>query len=216
MVRLDSVTIVDKALVREELSVASGRRSIAQLQAGKSYPVEFEKKGGGTLYYGLKVNFFPKGNAAGSDEGLAVLKSVGLVDTTLPASGTYPAGSVLQVQLTVVTNRSRTFVVIDDPLPAGFETINDKFKTSASWDRSIAEDENNFWQWWRQFPFNNAELRDDRVVIFADDLPLGSYTFTYYVRATSPGFFSMPATRAECMYEPEVFGQSSSTSVRIK
>lgn len=216
VVRLDSVTIVDKRLVRQELSVASGSYPLSQLQTGRSYQIELEKKGRSTLYYGLKMNFYPKGDAVGSDEGLAILKTVKLVDTTLTVSEYYPAGSVLKVQLTVVSNRTRTFVVIDDPLPAGFESINDKFKTSASWEHTMGNDDSDIWQWWRQFPFNNVELRDDRVVLFADDLPLGSYTFTYYVRASSRGSFSMPATRAECMYEPEIFGQSSSKSVRIE
>jgi len=34
-------------------------------------------------------------------------------------------------------------------------------------------------------------------------------------RATTPGVFVAPPTRAEQMYEPEVFGRSASTTVTI-
>jgi hypothetical protein len=152
----------------------------------------------------------------GNDEGLAVLKTVSVVDTTLARSGSYPFGCVLKVDLTIVTNNTRTFVTVDDPLPAGFEAINDKFKTTASWEHTIDNDESEIQRWWRQYPFNYVELRDDRVVLFADDLPVGSHTFTYFVRAASRGTFSMPSTRAEGMYEPEVFGRTSSKPITIQ
>ncbi|MCX6145307.1 MAG: Ig-like domain-containing protein [Ignavibacteriales bacterium] len=216
VVRLDSVIMVDKQLVRQKLSVASGSYPLSQLKVGRDYPIQFEKNGRGTLYYGLRMNFYPKGNTVGADEGLAVLKTISVVDTLLARSSSYPLGSILKVQLTVIANKTRTFIVIDDPLPAGFEAINERFKTTASWDRDIDDEKSEFQRWWRQFPFSNVELRDDRVVLFADDLPAGSHTFTYFVRTTSRGTFSLPSTRAEGMYEPEIFGRTSSQLITIQ
>jgi uncharacterized protein YfaS (alpha-2-macroglobulin family) len=216
VVRLDSMIMIDKQLVRQKLSVASGSYPLSQLRVGRDYPIQFEKKGRGTLHYGLKMNFYSKGKIIGADEGLAVFKTVSVVDTLPAGSGSYPLESVLKVHLTVVTNKTRTFIVVDDPLPAGFEAINERFKTTASWDRDVGDDESEIQKWWRRFIFNNVELRDDRVVLFADDLPAGSHTFTYFVRAVSRGTFSMPSTRAEGMYEPEIFGRTSSQSITIQ
>jgi uncharacterized protein YfaS (alpha-2-macroglobulin family) len=42
------------------------------------------------------------------------------------------------------------------------------------------------------------------------------HTFTYLARVTSFGTFAMPSTRAEGMYEPEVFGQTSSQVITIR
>ena len=53
------------------------------------------------------------------------------------------------------------------------------------------------------------ELRDDRLYLFAQDLPAGTYSYEYYVRATTPGTFShLPAIASE-MYFPENFGRTS-------
>ncbi|HET6271415.1 MAG TPA: hypothetical protein VFG32_00385, partial [Bacteroidota bacterium] len=65
-------------------------------------------------------------------------------------------------------------------------------------------------------PFNHKEMYDDRVQLFADYLPAGVHTFTYMARATSYGKFQMPSTRAEGMYEPEVFGQTSSRVIIVE
>jgi uncharacterized protein YfaS (alpha-2-macroglobulin family) len=59
-------------------------------------------------------------------------------------------------------------------------------------------------------------MYNDRAMFFADYLPANVYTLTYLVRATSYGTFAMPSTRIEGMYEPEVFGQTGSTSVTIR
>ncbi|MFT5269224.1 MAG: hypothetical protein ACI88C_002668, partial [Acidimicrobiales bacterium] len=37
----------------------------------------------------------------------------------------------------------------------------------------------------------------------------------YVARATTPGTFVTPPTRAEQIYEPEVFGRSASTTVTV-
>jgi uncharacterized protein YfaS (alpha-2-macroglobulin family) len=44
----------------------------------------------------------------------------------------------------------------------------------------------------------------------------GVYTYDYVARATTPGTFVTPPTKAEEMYAPDVFGRSSSDLVIIE
>ena len=41
------------------------------------------------------------------------------------------------------------------------------------------------------------------------------YRFRYLARATSPGSFVVPPSRAEEMYAPEVFGRTSASAVNV-
>ncbi|MCA9797625.1 MAG: hypothetical protein KC910_37705, partial [Candidatus Eremiobacteraeota bacterium] len=66
------------------------------------------------------------------------------------------------------------------------------------------------------YTFNHFENYDDRVLLFADGLAAGEYTYEYLIRARLPGEYSMPATKVEQMYHPEVFGTTSSQTVKIR
>ena len=53
------------------------------------------------------------------------------------------------------------------------------------------------------------ELRDDRLFLFAQEVQPGTYTYEYYLRATTPGIFShLPAIASE-LYFPENFGRTA-------
>jgi uncharacterized protein YfaS (alpha-2-macroglobulin family) len=74
-----------------------------------------------------------------------------------------------------------------------------------------------YWnRWYALFAFDHTELRDERVAAFAERLPAGVYEYTYLARATTPGRYLAPPTRAEEMYAPELFGRSASTHVTVE
>lgn len=70
------------------------------------------------------------------------------------------------------------------------------------------------WPWWSWYEHEN--LGDDRVEAVAGYLPGGIYEYDYIARATTPGEFVVPPTRAEQIYAPEVFGRSASTTVVVE
>jgi alpha-2-macroglobulin len=113
---------------------------------------------------------------------------------------------LIKVTVSVVVYQDRHFVAVEDPLPAGFEVVSTTFATSAS-----KPDESGR----VSIAFNHTETYDDRVSLFADYLPAGIHTYTYLVRALHAGTYVMPSTRAECMYEPEVFGCTQSDRIQI-
>jgi len=187
--------------------------ALSELVQGAEYPIDITKKGPGRLYYTIRMNYYPKGESRAKEEGFSITKSVQPVEGPMAADGSFIAGSVARVKLTISTNQERNFVVVDDPVPAGFEIINTSFQTSGT---DLRREERAEGGWWWSNPFRHRELYDDRALFFADYLPANVHTLTYLVRATSYGRFSMPSTRIEGMYEPEVFGQTGSAEVKIR
>ena len=187
--------------------------SLSELVPGTEYPIDILKNGAGRLYYTIRMNYYPKAESKAKEEGFSVMKKIEPVEKSQGGQSGFIAGSVAKITLTVSTNQERNFVVIDDPIPAGFEIINTSFHTSGT---DLRQEERSSGQWWWSNPFRHREMYNDRAMFFADYLPANVYTLTYLVRATSYGTFAMPSTRIEGMYEPEVFGQTASTSVKIQ
>ena len=66
------------------------------------------------------------------------------------------------------------------------------------------------WYRWYYNPWDQVELRDDRLVLRASRLPRGVHEYVYYARATTPGDFFVAPAHAEEAFFPEVFGRSDS------
>jgi uncharacterized protein YfaS (alpha-2-macroglobulin family) len=67
-----------------------------------------------------------------------------------------------------------------------------------------------------QASWYRRELRDDRVLFFVDQMPAGLYHYRYLARATTLGRFVVPPTRAEEMYQPEVFGRTAASTLEVR
>ena len=70
--------------------------------------------------------------------------------------------------------------------------------------------------WWWGTWYEHEQLRDDRAEAFTTFLPAGTYTYSYVARATTPGTFVVPPTRAEEMYAPETFGRTATDRVIVE
>ena len=60
--------------------------------------------------------------------------------------------------------------------------------------------------WWY---FGHTDVRDEKVALFAERLPAGTYEYTYQMRASVAGEFQVLPAHAYQMYFPEVFGRSA-------
>ena len=107
-------------------------------------------------------------------------------------------GDVIRVDLTIIAPNDLYFVVAEDPLPAGAEAIDTGLATTSlvAMDPSLTRvsrasgggdlyEYPYYWSWWRWY--SRSELRDEKVVLFADFLPKGTYEYSYTMRATLPG-----------------------------
>jgi hypothetical protein len=120
------------------------------------------------------------------------------------------------VTLKVILPQESLFVVLEDPLPAGFEAVNPAFLTESEEQQKQLDalSSSRGWRrWWQGF--NHIEMHDDRVLLFANSLTPGIHTHRYLVRALTYGTFTAPGTKIEEMYSPEVFGRSSELKIHI-
>ncbi len=191
-------------------------------QEARELPLQIKKKGSGTLYYGARLTYAPLRPAAARDEGIAVVKRIEPLDRLEERSAQAPAGvragSLVVVTIEVAVPQESLYVVINDPLPAGFEAVNPSFITESEEAARRLEEVIRAYQpesarWWSGF--NHIEMHDDRVLLFADSLSPGLHTHRYLARALNFGAYVLPGTRAEQMYAPEVFGRSQEALVKV-
>jgi len=116
--------------------------------------------------------------------------------------------------------------VIDDPMPAGLEPVDSTLATSAASlqvpgeagedDDSSADPSDAIaaGSGWATADYHR-EMHDDRVLTFVEHMPAGMYHYRYLTRATTLGTFVVPPTKAECMYEPEVYGRNGASHLEI-
>ncbi|MBI3074150.1 MAG: hypothetical protein HYY84_18735 [Deltaproteobacteria bacterium] len=183
------------------------------------------KDGPGRLYYRLGLKYAPASlKLPPEEQGFAVSRVYEPVEgpetVRRDDSGVWhiKAGANVRVRLTIVVPDRRHFVAVDDPLPAGLEGVNLTFQTTAQGHRAKLQHKTyDFWRsYYALWAFDHKEMRDDRVVLFADMLPAGVYEYTYLARATTYGRFVTPPLKAEEMYAPEVFGRNGTDIVVVE
>jgi len=177
--------------------------------------------GPGRLYYTahLKV-YLPVEEIEPLNRGVIVSRQytradcVPTEDEPCPEVSEARVGDVIQAKLTIIAPHDLYYVVVEDMLPAGAEAIDTSLDTSSLLERSPAlrrqVDWGGFWYdfyWWWWNWYSRSELRDEKVVLFADVLAAGTYEYTYTFRAVLPGEYQVIPTFANEFYFPEVFGR---------
>jgi len=177
--------------------------------------------GSGTLYYTADLALaLPVEQLEAESRGITIERRVCRV-TTLdrggddepcePVTSARP-GDLVEVRLTVIAPRARTYVVVEAPYPAGMEPVDPTLLTEqqdAEPTLGMAGE-----PWWQR-TFDYAELRDERAVFYATRLDPGVHEARFYLRAAVPGDYQvLPATASE-MYFPEVWGRTAGAGFTI-
>ena len=102
------------------------------------------------------------------------------------------AGQKTRVALELHARDPLAYVVVEDPLPAGFEVVEDS----------------------AQGDFDRFERRDNRAVFFFSKVN-GKMPVSYVIRAVHPGTFRALPTFAAPMYEPALWGRGESAPFTI-
>ncbi|HEX4013876.1 MAG TPA: Ig-like domain-containing protein [Candidatus Cybelea sp.] len=128
------------------------------------------------------------------------------MDLTTPAQPlNVPAGRVFDVGVRTIVDHPVDRLVIEDPLPAGFEAVDTSFRTTL---QAIVP-QSDSWQ------IDATQIYSDRVVAYAQHLDPGVYDIHYLVRSVTPGTFAWPGARAYLQNAPEQFGRSASTKLEV-
>ena len=228
-----TVSLGSETLVRNSFSGRSTnavtreiplRDLAARLPAGTTSPVQFEKRGEGTLFYTARLRYAVSDLVQSLlDNGIAISRTYApFVDGNGGASSTtFKAGDLVRVTLRLSLTQERRFVAVTDPLPAGFEPVESWFATTAAdlakvQDDQGEPDENRWRFWWQRGGFEHVERHDDRVLLFGTRLSEGEHEFSYIARAITAGTFRTAPAHAEQMYEPEVFGRTATSTIEVR
>ncbi|EKD42195.1 MAG: ras GTPase protein [uncultured bacterium] len=176
--------------------------------------ITFSKKGEGILHYVMDLEYARKKHVFSIDNGMTVGKR--FENTKGEPVKSYQAGELYAVRVNMVFEVDAYNVALEDSLPAGFEPVDPNFNGTPSTYLNKASQEGVTENWSFEYLVSAVERRDDRMLVFADYVPAGSYDYVYYVRATTSGHYSIPASRVGEMYAPEIFGQSISGEIEVK
>ncbi len=226
------VALGDQELMRQEFrgrstESVSKQTAMNQLAAMASspaaQPLTFTREGAGTLFYTARLRYAADQLFQdGLDNGFRIERSYSpyVEDRAAPPATSFKAGDLVRVTLKLDLTKERRYVAVTDPLPAGFEPVESWFASTAATLRASQDDQGEVEQdwsaWWRRGGFDHVERHDDRVLLFATRLSEGSHEFTYIVRATTAGTFRTAPSRAEEMYEPEVFGRTGTAMIEVR
>ncbi|MCP4375766.1 MAG: hypothetical protein GY794_06275, partial [bacterium] len=198
-VLVNSREIFSELFKGRETKVAEKTMPLDDFARGTTNPLEFVKEGQGRIYYSAALSYLPAGTPEAIEYGMAVEKKMTVVKGKGEGTDSFYRGDLLKIELTLTTPRDRLFVVLDDPLPAGFKALNFGLQTTDKSLQRYLENDN---------PFRYSEFKDDRVLFYADYVEQGVHTISYLVSAEHSGSFNLPPTFASEMYTPEVFGMT--------
>lgn len=115
-------------------------------------------------------------------------------------------GDVMRVRITVEAPVDRTWVVIDDPIPAGASILGAGGGQSA-----MLAGQANGGNGWPSY----VEQGFDAWRGYFDWLPKGRTTVDYAVRLNGTGRLQLPPTRVEAMYSPEIHAALPNAALTI-
>ena len=116
-----------------------------------------------------------------------------------PVTGAVKPGEEIYVRINIKADSPYTYMIIEDPLPSGFETSDEPIDVY-SW----------------HFSYGRKEVRDEKVAFFSGYLKEGEDEIVYPIRAERPGDYRVMPTRVWGMYSPDVFGQSASSEISCR
>ena len=170
----------------------------------------------GTLHYIVTYTYAVPNTSPGQLTAFRVIRTLTDVGATNPlatmdlASITNPIGAkvgrLYDIGIRIAVDHPVDHVVIEDPLPAGFEAVDQTFATSPS--AVIPRSEN----WELSF----QTIYRDRVMAFAESLGPGVYEMHYLVRSVTPGEYRWPGVRAYLQSAPEQFGRSAAAVLNLQ
>lgn len=206
---------------QQQLSVA-----VSELLGSQANRLAFSHEGGqGQLYYTAFLSVYQDvEDLEAINRGIVVTRSYTQPDDTCggreqdpcPFIDTAAAGETFQATLTIIVPNDQYYVEISDWLPAGAEVVNTALETT-----SVAESGPSFssadplyygWGWWW---FTNVDIRDEKVSLYADYLPSGTYQFTYTLNASLPGTYNVIPPHAQAFYMPDIYGRGDGGSFTI-
>ncbi len=117
-------------------------------------------------------------------------------------------GDVARVRLELEAQTDMTWVVVNDPIPAGSIVLGSGLGRDS---RMLTEDEKKTGWVWPSF----EERSFEGYRLYYEFVPKGKWTVDYTVRLNNDGVFNLPETRVEALYSPEMRGELPNDRMEI-
>jgi alpha-2-macroglobulin len=180
------------------------------------HDIVLNKSDKGNLHYLTAYRYRLKGSQPGRINGLRVIRYIRPANQAQPlreidlyapdAPFSVPPGQVYDIGLEIIADHPVDHVIINDPLPAGFEAVDTSFQTATSYFQPQQD----------SWAIGYQKIYKDKVVAYSDRLDAGVYTMHYLVRSVTPGTFEYPGAEVYLQYAPEEFGRCASSVVEVK
>ncbi len=138
--------------------------------------------------------------------GFRIERTVTAVEQRQP--GVWMRGDVARVHLELDAQSDMSWVVVDDPIPAGATILGSGLGGQSA--LMHRDDRASGWAW---LAFEERRFEGYRA--YYRFVPKGHWKVEYTVRLNNPGTFGLPATRVEAMYAPEMLGELPNAAVTI-
>lgn len=189
------------------------RVPLTDLLAEQVNRLKFERSAGdGNLYYTAQLQtYLPVAQVKAVSRGIYISRTYSLEDDPDHKPITMARqGDRIRVTLTIIVPEAVNYAVIEDPLPAGTESIDTSLQTSQR--ISLTQPLRYGLSYW---VFTHTELRDDKSLLYAPYLPQGTYQFIYQLRAGAPGKYHVLPANGRAFYTPEIFGRTDGSLFEI-
>ncbi|MEM5287985.1 MG2 domain-containing protein [Paraburkholderia sabiae] len=139
--------------------------------------------------------------------GYRITKTVTPVDPAV--KGVNTRGDIVRVHLDIVAQTDMTWVVVNDPVPAGATILGSGLGRDSE---AATQGEKSKGEAWPAF----VERGFDGYRAYYDYVPKGTFSIEYTVRLNNVGTFGLPPTRVEALYAPSTFGVLPNAPVVVK
>jgi uncharacterized protein YfaS (alpha-2-macroglobulin family) len=126
----------------------------------------------------------------------------------LPA-GSYTRGDVLRITLEVNASADMSWAVITDPVPAGATILGSGLGRDSEIATRTEKRDDAGWPAFEERSFESFRS-------YYQFLPKGVARMEYTIRLNNVGEFSLPPSRVEAMYAPEMFGETPNARIRVE
>jgi uncharacterized protein YfaS (alpha-2-macroglobulin family) len=123
-------------------------------------------------------------------------------------NGKVSRGDVWRVRLTVESDQEMSWVVVNDPIPGGARILGEGDGRDSHIAGMGEKETGRAWPAYVERTFSAYRA-------YYGYVPRGRFYIDYTLRLNNAGEFSLPATRVEAMYAPEVFGELPNEKVVV-
>jgi len=176
--------------------------------------IKLSRKGKGPLFYNATVSYFGREeNIQARGSKFRVERKMFAIEKKLegdrwqirkkPLTGKVRSGDLILVELDLEAAQDSDYVMVEDPLPAGTQPIEQ--------DRGYAVPGVRLQQ-----PRMHREFYDTHAAFFLSHMRRGQRKLAYLVRATLPGSYNVMPARILPMYDPQFAGNSQNSVLQVE